>query len=133
MLHHELLALQLRTQAKNVLVCDQSANAWCAASMVDLPNPAGDILERALRSRGPGKMRIGVRVSHADVDTAPYYLAESFGGIYLVLLWFWEPFDPALQQGHVRRALPRIARLTISLPPPDGPQRNAAVIPLRRA
>ena len=50
--------------------------------------------------------------------TARSYIAESFAGIYVLVAWFNEPSDAYLA---IRQAIPRIEGLTLSLPPPDGP------------
>lgn len=60
----------------------------------------------------------------------PFVAAESFAGVYLLILLFDEAFDGSLVSAVVRRALPEIEALTVALPPPD-PTREARVAGLR--
>jgi hypothetical protein len=60
----------------------------------------------------------------------PFAAAESFAGVYMVLLLFDGPFDGARVSALVRHALPEIEALTVSLPPPD-PTREAKVAGMR--
>ena len=60
----------------------------------------------------------------------PFLAAESFAGVYLLILLFDGAFDGALVSAVVRRALPEIEALTVALPPPD-PTREARGAGLR--
>ena len=60
----------------------------------------------------------------------PFAAAESFAGVYMVVLLFEAPFVAAEVSALVRRALPEIEALTVALPPPD-PTREARVAGLR--
>jgi hypothetical protein len=53
------------------------------------------------------------------------YIAESFSSYYVLAVWFDERTEVGPQQPLIRAAVPRIARLTGALPPPDGPTRTA--------
>ncbi len=48
------------------------------------------------------------------------YVAESFAGIYAVVVWFDRPFEPPLVHARIRRSLPEIEALILALPPPGG-------------
>lgn len=60
----------------------------------------------------------------------PFAAAESFAGVYMLLLLFDAPFAASEVGVRVRRALPEIEALTVALPPPD-PTREARVAGLR--
>ena len=60
----------------------------------------------------------------------PFAAAESFAGVYMVLLLFHGPFVASEVSPIVRHALPEIEALTVALPPPD-PTREARVAGLR--
>ena len=62
----------------------------------------------------------------------PFAAAESFAGVYMVLLLFDAPFHAGDVSALVRQALPAIEALTVALPPPD-PTRVARVVGLRGA
>lgn len=62
----------------------------------------------------------------------PFAAAESFAGVYMVLLLFDAPFHAGDVSALVRHALPEIEALTVALPPPD-PTRMARVVGLRGA
>lgn len=62
----------------------------------------------------------------------PFAAAESFAGVYMVLLLFDAPFEAGDVSALVRHALPEIEALTVALPPPD-PTRVARVAGLRGA
>ncbi len=62
----------------------------------------------------------------------PFAAAESFAGVYMVLLLFDAPFEAVDVSALVRHALPEIEALTVALPPPD-PTRMARVAGLRGA
>ena len=61
----------------------------------------------------------------------PFTAAESFAGVYMVVLLFDGPFVAGDVSTIVRHALPEIEALTVGLPPPD-PMREARVVGLRR-
>lgn len=59
------------------------------------------------------------------------YVAESFAGLYVVVVWFRAGVDLAPHRELVREALPKIAALTAVLPPPDGPDASAGAMKSR--
>jgi hypothetical protein len=82
---------------------------------------AADRFYRAEVAPRAASLRRGGRLSVANVDGDDRYIAESFAGIYVVVVWFEGPFELDLARARVRRAQPRIEALTLALPPPDGP------------
>ena len=58
------------------------------------------------------------------------YVAESFASIYVLVVWFDVAFEPELVRARIRRALPRIEALTLSLPP-SGPGTDEGAIKRR--
>ena len=106
-------------------VVDASGSLWCIwpVAPTTLP-PAERFLERELAEPQRVALRRGgrLRVAHPAEPSEDSYLAASFGGIYVLVLWFKGSFDPDFQQARLRRELPRIEALTVALPPPDGPE-----------
>lgn len=60
------------------------------------------------------------------------YLARSFAGIYVLVLYFSEPFSELHVEGMALHALPLIERYVLSLPPvdPDPPRGRVVRMPL---
>ncbi len=65
-----------------------------------------------------------VHLVHAEAE--PFVDAESFAGVYVVMLVFDAPFAATFVSRRLHRALPEIEALTVTLPPRD-PHRDAAV------
>jgi hypothetical protein len=66
--------------------------------------------------------------SDADVVrplTTDRYVAISFAAIYVVVVWFETPFPAALVRARIKRALPEIESLLVSMPPWGGPGTDA--------
>ncbi|WP_437953469.1 hypothetical protein WME98_24390 [Sorangium sp. So ce296] len=123
-LRDTLRDLVARAGAAAAAVIDESNNIWCAWPVAStVPPLAARFAERELAGRpGPSLRRGGrLRVAHPAGSPDDSYMAESFGGIYVLVLWFNGPFDPDFQRARLRRELPRIEALTVALPPPDGP------------
>jgi hypothetical protein len=59
------------------------------------------------------------------------YDAESFAGIYVVVVWVEGSPDSTLVRARLRAAIPKIEALTIALPPPDGPDATAGASKVR--
>jgi hypothetical protein len=70
------------------------------------------------------EMRRGKRIWIANVEGPGRYVATSFAGIYAVVVWFGEEFDPARVRATIQRMLPEIQAHTLALPPRDGPGRD---------
>jgi hypothetical protein len=67
------------------------------------------------------RLRRGSPMVVVKVDGDDRYVAKSFAGIYAVVVWFDRAFEAALVRVRIRRALPEIEALTLSLPPSGGP------------
>ncbi|WP_437812635.1 hypothetical protein [Sorangium sp. So ce1078] len=126
--------LVARAGAVTAAVIDESNNIWCAWPVSPAVLPlAARFAELEVAHRAGPPLRRGGRLSVARPAAPPEdaYLAESFGGIYVLVLWFEGPFDAAFQRARLRRELPRIEALTIGLPPPDGPEASEGAAKLR--
>jgi hypothetical protein len=75
--------------------------------------------------------RRGAHMDMAKLDGDDRYLAISFAGIYAVVVWFYAVFEPTLVRARVRRTIPEIEALTLSLPPSGGPGSDEGGIKLR--
>ncbi len=62
----------------------------------------------------------------------PFVAAESFAGVYMLLVLFRDPFSASVVTALVREALPEIEALTLTQPPPD-PSEEAGAARLRGA
>ena len=123
----ELDSLASASGAENAIVADETSLLWCRArAMTPLDTErAFSRLAMALGPDGGRDLARGHKLRYAAADVPPYTYAESFAGIYVLLLWFTEPFVEFRVHGLVHRALPEIERLTVALPPPDGPDSTA--------
>jgi len=110
-------------------VLDASGNLWCASHTIE-PHQQSWAMEtvrhashepHAPIARG---VHLGRRISYAD---RPSYL-RSFAGTYVLLVSLVEPIDELRLHRAVDAALPQIERLTLALPPTDGPHTHARVV-----
>jgi hypothetical protein len=123
-LQRQLSELVRGAGAASAAILDESANVWCATETTEaMASATRRFHDREIAGRAGQPLRRGGHVSVARSAPAPEdaYLAQSFAGTYILVLWFDGPFAPPLVQARVRRALPRIESLAITLPPPDGP------------
>jgi hypothetical protein len=115
-----LAALASRTGATNAFVIDAWGHLWCRARAHGAPDHlfrlATAVLQRASKplTRG-GRLDVG-----AIGDDEAWY-ARSFAGVYVVLVLFERTFDELAVRRAVTESLREIEALTLSLPPPDGP------------
>ncbi|MDI1444066.1 hypothetical protein [Polyangium sp. 6x1] len=152
-LHRRLVSLQDEVGAMNAIVCDLSGSllcyglsrrpqtglaAWEAPSLrlteLELQrelSTLGEMFARVLRARPPGKDRPGASFTVVLADDEPFVYAQSFAGVYVLLLWFSGPFTPFPVAPRVRSALPSIEALTVMLPPPEGPSRESGAMRMR--
>jgi hypothetical protein len=70
-------------------------------------------------------------VSRRDPTLWDSYDAECFAGIYVLVVWFEGSAERTLERARLHAAIPRIEALTISLPPPDGPDATAGAAKVR--
>jgi hypothetical protein len=62
-----------------------------------------------------------VREGSGPSTARPSYVAQSFAGIYVLVLVYAEPFDELRAERAIVEALPRIERLVLALPSRDPP------------
>ena len=125
-LDQALRELSTRLGAANVAVLDASGGIWSIALRDEADEDvAYGILDRVLaKHKGPSLQR-GGRVS-AYTAQPPFYCAESFAGLYILLAWFDRTFDVFGTREALKAALPAIEALTTDLPPSGGPRTKAA-------
>jgi hypothetical protein len=109
-------------------VLDEGNGLWCVGLPHQAPttftaheNRAADRFYRDVIVPKMTSLRRGVHLDVAKVDGDDRHAALSFAGIYVVVVWFDAPFDPSLVRARLRRALPEVEKLTLALPPYDGP------------
>jgi hypothetical protein len=119
-------------------VIDEGNGLWCVgirdvAPTASTPNEdlAADRFFRAEVEPRMPTMRQGVRFEAYSVEGEDRYAAQSFAGIYAVVVWFDVSFEPALVRARIRRALAEIEALTLALPPSDGPGADEGAVKMR--
>jgi hypothetical protein len=119
------------TRASGAAVLDGSDCLWCWSSSVRIDDDTPfELLERAIESTKKPLARGG----HLDLvhrQDAPYFVARSFAGIYVLLVWFEESFDATQTRTVMNVTLPKIEALTLALPPTDGPSTTAGAARVR--
>jgi hypothetical protein len=78
------------------------------------------------------ELRKGRHLHYVDRQGDVPLLAQSFAGIYVLVVVFDGPFDEIRAERAIVEALPRIERLVMALPPLD-PAPQAGVVALRRS
>jgi hypothetical protein len=76
-------------------------------------------------------MRRGSRIQVVRATGDDRYVALSFAGIYMVVVWFDAPLEPFPVLSKIRAALDEIEALTVSLPPSGGPGANDGAAKIR--
>lgn len=114
-------------------VIDEGNGLWCVGLADSGPTTSTTHEDRAADRFYQSEMvprlaglRRGARMVVAKVDGDDRYVAMSFAGIYAVVVWLDRAFEPALVRARIRRALPEIESLTLSLPPSGGPGTDEA-------
>lgn len=133
-LDRRLAVLKGACRAACALVFDTSGQNYGASVPLpygweELAEPVGPLVQAALDEH---PLRRGGHLHVLRGVEPPYFAAESFAGVYFVLLIFYTPFVSAEVDALVRAALPEIEALTLTQPPPDG-TRGARVMRLRSA
>ncbi len=113
--------LTLASGSINAAVLDAWYELWCRARVLSFHDQdlVISILRRALASTDK-PLAQGGRVHWVDAQGDPPAFVVSFAGVYMLLLWFTEPFSELAVRRAVHQALPAIEALTVALPPPDG-------------
>jgi hypothetical protein len=65
------------------------------------------------------------RPSNATSETTDRYIGMSFAAIYVVVVWFDAAFPAPFVRARIKRALPEIEALMLSMPPWGGPGTDA--------
>ena len=121
-LRKELEALAEATRAFNVYVVDAWDNVWCAARWFDsvYPDDLAALVRAEVTRRGVSLQR-GGKLDASVVGAKGHAYIRTYGSCYVLVLRFAGPFDSAATREAVVGVLPRLERLTLGLPPPDGP------------
>lgn len=130
-LDDRLRALTAASKAVFSFVVDTSGEVYGATEVPDdweeLTTPVEPLVMEAMRER---PLRRGGHLHLVRSMEPPFVAAESFAGVYLLLVLFEGPFAAADVTAAVRAALPDIESLTVTQPPPD-PTREAPAMRLR--
>lgn len=123
-LHEALCALVTETNGRAAAVLDEGNGLWCITD-TGFEQAADRFYREEIASGGPeGAVKLtrgsGLSLVRQKAEGRAF-VAESFASIYVVVVWFERDFDPFTARRVVREALPRIEALTLSLPPPFGP------------
>lgn len=120
-LDQRLTTLAAQCRASCAFVLDTTGQDYGASS----PLPDGwqalsdAILPLVVEATREHPLRKGGHLHLVRSVEPPFAAAESFAGVYLLLLLFDGPFVSAEVSALVRAALPEIEALTIAQPPPD--------------
>ncbi|MBX3191023.1 MAG: hypothetical protein KF819_28765 [Labilithrix sp.] len=109
-------------------VLDEGNGLWCVG-LADVPPTTATHVEDRAADRfyaaeivpRTNALRKGSHIEIVCEEGNDRYMAVSFAGIYVVVVWFYDGFGADLVRARIRRALPEIERLTLSLPPSGGP------------
>jgi hypothetical protein len=120
-LRKALVDLATECDAACVAVIDDGNGLWCT-SHGGFEEAADRFYRTEIALQPEVHLRRG-KPLHVVRDQPPdrAYLAESFASIYVVIVFFDRAFEPFTARTQLRAALPRIEALTLSLPPPFGP------------
>lgn len=143
-LHRQLVELAHACGGTFAAVVDEGNGLWCTgvasvdAIASDAPDRAADRFYRAEIAPRSASMRRGVPVSvvrgsredEGLLEGADRYVAESFASVYVLVVWFRGSFGGELARARVRRVLPAIEAVVLSLPP-LGPGTDAGARKLR--
>jgi hypothetical protein len=139
-LYAALRALAESAGGSYAFVVDQGNGLWCVGLKDTAPTidtkPQNEAADRFYRDevipRGPA-LRRGERIEIVKGDvaatstetSAERYIAISFAAIYVIVVSFDAPFPVALVRARIKRALPEIESLLVSMPPWGGPGTDA--------
>jgi hypothetical protein len=127
-LYDALAGLARVCGAPFAFVIDEGNGLWCVGLADSGPTTstahedrAADRFYESEMVPRLGGMRRGGRLDLVKVDGNDRYVAMSFAGIYVLVVWLAGAFEPALVRARIRRALPAIEALTLAMPPSGGP------------
>jgi hypothetical protein len=118
-------------------VVDEGNGLWCVAaaasagpSIADQEKAADRFYVRELAPRAQ-ELRRGTPLTFVSLDGEERYLGVTFASIYVAVVWFERDFAPTLVRARIRKAIPEIEKLIVSLPPHGGPGRDAGAQKIR--
>jgi hypothetical protein len=136
-LRRELQALLEAAGGDLAAVIDEGNMLWCwspASKDAQVAAAADRFYKEEVAPLSPALHRGGhLHAAHRDPHWRTWrsYVAESFAGIYVVVLWHDGSRETGALLAHLREAIPRIEPLTVAMPPPDGPGAGEAAGKLR--
>ncbi len=127
-LDQRLTTLTAQCRASCAFVLDTTAQSYGASTPLpdDWSTLVDEMVPLVVAATREHPLRKGGHLHLMRSVEPPFAAAESFAGVYMVVLLFEAPFVAAEVSALVRRALPEIEALTVALPPPD-PTREARV------
>lgn len=127
-----------RCRAQNIIVIDTQNHLYGLARYFEeegamFPEGIDLALNEAVAALAPRTLRNGGRLDFSRSEAPLFFMARSFAGVYILLLWFGAA-PPADARRLVSKALPDIEALTLRMPPEplnSGPQAWAKRLPFR--
>jgi hypothetical protein len=137
-LYDALAKLATESGGTFAFVLDEGNGLWC----VGIPNEeattftreqdrAADRFYQAEVVPRASALRKGSRLVLSKIDGDDRYAAQSFAGIYVLVVWFEGAFAETFVHARMRRVLPEIEALTLALPPSGGPGRHRGAMKAR--
>lgn len=125
-LARELRVLVENAHATNAFVFDAWGIIWCSAALTfgDDETRLYAQVPEVLEAVNPPLARGGKLDRLFAHDTSPMYCV-SFAASYILGLWLSPEANEFRARRLVKRALPRVEVMTLSLPPPNGPDTSS--------
>ncbi|WP_394835091.1 hypothetical protein LVJ94_52195 [Pendulispora rubella] len=122
LLHDCLSDLAGACRGRAAAVVDEGNGLWCVACAKGrhagaAEDYAADRFYHVEIAPHAKEMRRGMHLSIESRNGDDLYVGESFAALYVLVVWFDAPFAPELVHARLRRALPKVEALTLSLPP----------------
>ena len=132
-LYDALASLAAACGGTFAFVIDEGNGLWCVGladsgattSTTHEDRAADRFYEREMVPRLE-QLRRGKRLEIAKTDGDDRYVAVSFAAIYVLVVWLDRELEPSFVRARIRRALPELEALTLSLPPSGGPSDDVA-------
>lgn len=133
LLNGRLHRLVVACQAHCAFVIDTSGQDYGASGLpYGWEGLVSEVAPLVLAATHEHPLRSGGHLHLVRSVEPPFVAAESFAGVYMLLVLFKRPFAAAEVTTAVRAALPEIEALTLTQPPPD-PTREAGAQRMRSA
>jgi len=131
-LRRELYALAASCEASVAFVLDTGNILWAAAGRgFGRRHELANVVYEAEVLPRVASLRRGARLDATRCVEGAHYCVRSFASTYVVAVCFDGPFAAAPTKLRVKRALPRIQELVLSLPPLGGPGHDAGAVKVR--